>query len=91
MKFSELLRVQEGDMKYQVLAIAKEVHTRLAELSFIEMLSIMNEDNPAKVEVQDLETKLNQLTTEVGFFIQKHIPNVTMDNPEETSVKKAQK
>lgn len=78
-------------MKYQVLAIAKEVHTRLAELSFIEMLSIMSEDNPAKVEVQDLETKLNQLTTEVGFFIQKHIPHVTMDNPEETSVKKAQK
>lgn len=68
--------IKESEMKFQALAMAKEIHTNLASITFIEMLSVMSPDNPAVKEVQDLETKLNQLTGEVGEFIQKYIPNV---------------
>jgi len=66
----------ESEMKYQALAMAKELHTALAELTFIEMLSVMDPNNPAKKEVQELETMINKLTTDVGEFIQKYIPDV---------------
>lgn len=68
--------IKESEMKYQALAKAKEMHTALATISFIEMMSLMATDNPAKKEVQELETKLNDLTTEIGEFIQKYIPDV---------------
>jgi hypothetical protein len=66
----------EGDMKFQALGMAKQLHNKLAGLTFIDMLSVMSADNPAKKEVQDLETAINALTTEVGDFIQKYIPDV---------------
>jgi hypothetical protein len=66
----------ESEMKYQALAIAKSIHTSLAELTFIEMLSVMSPNNPAKKEVQELETKINELTGMIGEFIQKYIPDV---------------
>jgi hypothetical protein len=68
--------IKESEMKFQALAMAKEIHTTLAGITFIEMLSVMNPDNPAVKEVQDLETKLNELSAEVGEFIQKYIPDV---------------
>ena len=63
-------------MKFQALAKAKEIHTALASITFIEMMSLMSTDNPAKKEVQALETELNDLTARVGEFIQKYIPDV---------------
>lgn len=79
MKFRDLLKgkIDEGEMKYQALSMAKEIHSALAEITFIEMLSVMSPDNPAKKEVQELETKLNELTKDVGEFIQKYIPDVS--------------
>jgi len=74
MEFREF--IIEGDMRYQALGMAKSLHNKLAQLSFLEMLSVMSPDNPAKKEVQELETKINDLTTEVGGFIQKYIPDV---------------
>jgi hypothetical protein len=80
MKFRDIIsgkrQLSESEMKFQALAMAKEIHTTLAGITFIEMLSVMNPDNPAVKEVQDLETKLNQLSGEVGEFIQKYIPDV---------------
>lgn len=81
MKFRDIISgkgrpLSESEMKFQALAMAKEIHTTLAGITFIEMLSVMNPDNPAVKEVQDLETKLNQLSAEVGEFIQKYIPDV---------------
>lgn len=100
MKFRDVLNgktlekseiINEGEMKFQALSMAKAIHTKLASTTFIEMLSVMSPDNPAKKEVQDLETKLNTLTQEVGEFIQKYIPDVAdaeagiedMEAPEE--------
>ena len=40
------------------------------------MLAVMSATNPAKKEVQDLESAINALTGEVGDFIQKYIPDV---------------
>lgn len=83
MRFSDLCKqndqsdLNENSMKYEALSIAKQLHTSLAELTFIEMLSVMDPANPAKKEVQELETKLNTLTSEVGDFIQKYIPDVS--------------
>lgn len=68
--------ISESEMKYQALSMAKELHSALAALTFIEMLSVMDPKNPAKKEVQELETMINQLTTNVGEFIQKYIPDV---------------
>lgn len=68
--------VAEADMKFQALAMAKDLHNKLAGLTFIDMLAVMSPTNPAKKEVQDLETAINALTTEVGDFIQKYIPDV---------------
>lgn len=68
--------ISEAEMKFTALAMAKEIHTQLATVTFIEMLSVMSTDNPAKKEVQALETELNDLTTKVGEFIQKYIPDV---------------
>jgi hypothetical protein len=79
MKFRDIMQGQtlsEGEMKFQALGIAKELHNKLAQLTFIDMLAVMSSDNPAKKEVQELETKVNALTTEVGAFIQKYIPDV---------------
>jgi Skp family chaperone for outer membrane proteins len=81
MNFSEFLKKQmhntnESKMKYDALAMAKETHTALAEITFIDMLSVMSNDNPAKKEIQALEKELNDLTTKVGAFIQKYIPDV---------------
>lgn len=66
----------ENEMKFQALAMAKELHNKLAGLTFIDMLAVMSPDNPAKKEVQNLETAINALTSEVGEFIQKYIPDV---------------
>lgn len=66
----------ESEMKFQALGMAKELHNKLAGLTFIDMLAVMSPDNPAKKEVQDLETAINALTSEVGEFIQKYIPDV---------------
>ena len=68
--------VSEGEMKFQALGMAKELHNKLAGLTFIDMLAVMSSSNPAKKEVQALETAINALTTEVGDFIQKYIPDV---------------
>lgn len=68
--------LNEANMKFEALAMAKELHTQLATISFIDMLGMMNPDNPAKKEVQELETKINDLTNDIGEFIQKHIPDV---------------
>jgi DNA repair exonuclease SbcCD ATPase subunit len=76
--------ISESEMKFQALAKAKELHTALATITFIEMMSLMSTDNPAKKEVQALETKLNDLTTEVGEFIQKYIPDVADADPGDT-------
>jgi hypothetical protein len=75
-EFTEEGQVSEAEMKYQALSMAKEIHSILATTTFIEMLSVMSADNPAKKEVQALETELNDLTTKVGEFIQKYIPDV---------------
>ena len=64
MKFKEL--ILEGEMRFQALAAAKEIHTNLASITFIDMLAVMSSSNPAKKEVQELEAKINELTTEVG-------------------------
>jgi hypothetical protein len=80
MKFKKFLMqkdLQESEMKYQALSMAKETHSQLAELTFIEMLSMMSPENPAKKEVQALEAELNDLTNKVGDFIQKYIPDVS--------------
>jgi outer membrane biosynthesis protein TonB len=68
--------VAESEMKFQALGMAKELHNKLAGLTFIDMLAVMSPDNPAKKEVQNLETAINALTSEVGEFIQKYIPDV---------------
>ena len=68
--------ISESEMKYHALSMAKEIHTNLAKITFIEMLSVMDPSNPAKKEIQSLETELNDLTTKVGNFIQKYIPDV---------------
>lgn len=83
MRFSDIYslnpktKINENQMKYEALSIAKNLHTSLAELTFIEMLSVMDPSNPAKKEVQELETQLNKLTTDVGTLIQKYIPDVS--------------
>lgn len=74
----------EGEMKYAALSMAKELHTALATLTFIDMLSVMDPKNPAKKEVQELETMINKLTTEVGEFIQKYIPDVADAETDDT-------
>ena len=110
MKFKEYLngitnksQINENEMRYQALEIAKNIHTELAQLSFIEMLAVMNPQNPAKKEVQALEGKINDLTNEIGDFIQKYIPDVSNaeandtdelppeENEEEVSPKPASK
>ena len=76
--------IKESEMKFQALAKAKEIHTALATVTFIEMMSLMSADNPAKKEVQALETELNDLTARVGDFIQKYIPDVADADPGDT-------
>jgi len=80
---------QDNDVKYQALTIAKNVHTRLAKLSFIDMLYLMNSDNPAKSEIKEIEAELNQLTNKVGAFIEKHFHNIskTLNNEEKSEDK----
>lgn len=83
--------LNESEMKFQALSMAKDLHNKLAGLTFIDMLAVMSPENPAKKEVQALETAINALTTEVGDFIQKYIPDVAdaeagaedMEAPEE--------
>lgn len=81
---NEQNKLDEASMKYQALAMAKEVHSELAELSFVEMMGVMSPDNPAKKEVQELEKKLNELTREVGDFVIKYMPDVAAAEPGDT-------
>lgn len=87
MKFRDFINqdthINEGEMRYQALAMAKEVHSQLADLTFVEMLSVMNPNNPAKKEVQELEKKLNDLTREVGDFVIKYMPDVAGSEADE--------
>lgn len=77
MKFRDIInQTSLTEMKFEALSKAKQIHTELAKITFIEMMSLMNPDNPAKKEVQNLETELNVLTTKVGEFIQKYIPDI---------------
>ncbi|UOK16899.1 hypothetical protein [Vibrio phage phiKT1024] len=75
---------RQASMKYQALAMAKEVHSNLAELSFVEMMGVMSPDNPAKKEVQELEKQLNELTRQVGDFVIKYMPDVAAAEPGDT-------
>lgn len=90
MKFRQFIQsnTNESEMKYQALAMAKEIHTELAKITFIEMLSVMDPSNPAKKEIQALETELNDLTNKVGEFIQKYIPDVADAEAGDTSEEK---
>lgn len=78
-------KIHENEMKFQALGMAKELHSQLAELTFLEMLAVISPDNPAKKEIQSLETKLNDLTSEIGDFIQKYIPDVADADPGDIS------
>jgi hypothetical protein len=76
-----LYEFNESDMKYQALAMIKDIHTQLAQISFVDVMAIMNPDNPAKKEIQSFETKINDLTTDIGQLVQKYIPDVADADP----------
>lgn len=86
MNFRDLLRnnVNESEIKFQALSVMKEMHSNLADITFLDVLAVMAEDNPLKKDVQKLEVQLNTLTKNVSDFIEKTMVDaVDMEQPEE--------
>ena len=70
-KFKQFLQndINENEIKFEALAIMKEIHSALAELSFVDVIAKMREENPLKKDINALEKELNELTTKVGQFV----------------------
>lgn len=61
--------INENEIKFQALAVMKEIHSALAELTFVDVIAVMREENPLRKDVTALEKELNDLTTKVGDFV----------------------
>lgn len=68
-KDSEEVKIDESEIKFQALANMKEIHSALAELTFLDVIQVMREENPLKKDVQKFEEELNALTEKVGKFV----------------------
>jgi len=75
MNFRDLLKnnIDESEIKFQALSVMKEMHSNLADITFLDVLAVMSEDNPLKKDVQKLEIELNTLTKNVSDFIEKNM------------------
>ena len=103
MKFRDLLKkdievhtqeVNENEIKFEALAVMKEIHSALAELSFVDVIAKMREENPLKKDVNALEKELNALTTKVGEFVTNNLEDaVDMEQAdiEDAEVEKEEK
>jgi hypothetical protein len=61
--------IVEAEVKFQALAVMKEIHSALADLSFVDVIAKMREENPLRKDVTELEKELNELTNKVGQFV----------------------
>lgn len=77
--------VTENEVKFQALAKMKEIQSALADLTFLDVIAVMNPENPLKKEVQKMETQINDLTKVVGDFVEANMADATEvgDEPEE--------
>ena len=62
-------RLTENEIKFEALAVMKEIHGQLAELTFVDVIAVMREENPLRKDVTALEVELNELTNKVGQFV----------------------
>jgi hypothetical protein len=81
--------IQENQIKYQALQLLREVQADLTRINFLEVLSLMKAENPLRKDINKYETILNDLTTEIGKFIQDNKDEVdysdTSDDSKEES------
>lgn len=70
-------KLHESEVKYQALLKMKEIQNSLSAITFIDILSVMKEENPLKKVVAELETKVNDLTNEVGKFVTDNMADAT--------------
>lgn len=61
--------LSENEIKFEALSVMKEIHSQLAELSFVDVIAVMREENPLRKDVTVLEKELNDLTNKVGQFV----------------------
>ena len=95
MKFLDLLKkdLNENEIKYQALENMKEIQAQLGSISFIDVISVMRDDNPLKTEVFEMEDMLHNLTVTVSQFINDNLPDAveTTDDEREDKVDNAVK
>jgi len=86
-------KLQESEIKYQALENMKSIQAQLGSISFIDVISVMREDNPLKPEVFEMENKLHELTVIVSQFINDNLKDAVevTDDDREDKVDKAVK
>ena len=61
--------LSENEIKFEALSVMKEIHGQLADLTFVDVIAVMREENPLRKDVTKLEEELNELTMKVGKFV----------------------
>lgn len=68
-KQQEMFELSENEIKFKALTVMKEIHAHLAELTFVDVISVMREENPLRKDIGAFEKELNELTNKVGQFV----------------------
>ena len=82
MTFRDLINGQnhslkENEIKFEALSVMKDIHSALADLSFVGVIAKMRPENPLKKDVTALEKELNELTNKVGQFVTDNLSDAT--------------
>jgi hypothetical protein len=85
MKFANLLvTLNEGSVKLEAIKNLKNIQAQLTTINFLDVLSVMNNDNPLKKDVESFEGILTDLRVKMEEFINANQYDATdpEDNPD---------
>lgn len=74
--------IDESAVKFGALEVIRQAQTALAEISLLDVLSVMKPENPLRKDIIDMESKIHELTTIMGEFINNNIADAEMDTEE---------
>ena len=63
--------INEVDMRFEALAMLREIQSQLVGTSFLQVIALMKEQNPLRGEVLAFQDDLDELTAKIGEFVKK--------------------
>ena len=73
------------DMKFEALSKLREIQSSLISISFLEVISIMKDEDPLRKDVLKFQDNLDKLALSIQEFISKAKDNVDFQDSSEPS------